>query len=1099
MEAEFLARLNAAEVDEFAEILTRATAEEERVLVEYLGEQRFERMRDMALSRRPERGTARARGNVVVLHGIMGAELSSVDRAGALERVWLQTLGLLGGKVERLRLSADGRVELDRRWDVRASGILKRSYGELLLALSADWQVRAFWYDWRKDLETAAADFEAKLRGWFGDAPVHLVAHSMGGLVARTFIAEYPDHWEAMWDPDEGRRGGRLVMLGTPNRGSYAIPQVMTGLERIVRRLALVDLRHSKQELLEILNSFVGTFQMLPAPGTSAAADALYRLETWGDRNISRAHLERAKAHHERLATVVDPKRMVYVAGSNHATLAGVDPGRIGDSKAYKVTLDGDGRVTHELGVLEGVQTYYTDADHGGLTAHRAVLSALPELLTTGRTDKLPATADAFRGRAAPAPDELAADEALAEEQLRQLIALAPADDSRALPGQAGSRQLGTREQRAIETTIVDGLLAGEEPDRDTRVEVPFEPARIRIRLVGGRIEEIHDRKGLGPDAVDVLAVGHYLEVVPQAAELALDRAVSGARKQTPASELLLTRLTLRGILRGRLGEPFFMPDPRDQARKRLVAIAGMGEPGRFGVPELTVLARELSWSLGHMGRRHLATVVIGAGNGNLSPEDAVLGWIRGIRNGITGSDETRAPQLRQVTFVEEDPRRITDLHRSLTEITTRLTEAKRLTVDYELLEDLDDVAKRARARAIKELGRGEGRAPDDAPPTRVTATADPEGYLFGAITDSAAVPERRIALQRELVEQANDDLAAAPDPRTQLEQGDYLRKLLLPRDIVRVFESRAPLVMLLDSRTARLHWEMIAQPDPVGVGAGTGTGLASADVVEAFLGTARGLTRQLRTQFAPPPEPPPPPRRLLRVLVIADPARDAPLKGAMEEGAEVANLLESFNEVHAEQGNRIEVVRLLGPRQATRTNVLRTLMGRTFDVVHYAGHCVYDVAEPSRSGWVFSVAPDERVTTNELSRVDRVPKFVVSNACESGITSDSPRDATTGLAPGFAEAFFDRGVSNFVCTAWPVNDLAAREFASVLYSRLLGLPLPTEDPQARRDPMPMHSAMRDARQAIAPKSYGALTWGAYQHYGNPHFRLFEPFTRDGG
>ena len=54
---------------------------------------------------------------------------------------------------------------------------------------------------------------------------------------------------------------------------------------------------------------------------------------------------------------------------------------------------------------------------------------------------------------------------------------------------------------------------------------------------------------------------------------------------------------------------------------------------------------------------------------------------------------------------------------------------------------------------------------------------------------------------------------------------------------------------------------------------------------------------------------------------------------------------------------------------------------------------------------------------------MDRIPKFVFSNACESGVTVDDPGAATTGLAPSFAHAFFARGVSNFVCTAWPVND----------------------------------------------------------------------------
>jgi hypothetical protein len=37
-----------------------------------------------------------------------------------------------------------------------------------------------------------------------------------------------------------------------------------------------------------------------------------------------------------------------------------------------------------------------------------------------------------------------------------------------------------------------------------------------------------------------------------------------------------------------------------------------------------------------------------------------------------------------------------------------------------------------------------------------------------------------------------------------------------------------------------------------------------------------------------------------------------------------------------------------------------------------------------------------------------------------------------------------------------------------------------------------MQSAMRTARLAIAATPNGLRSWGAYQHYGNPYFRLFD-------
>src|SRR5215210_6694119 len=169
--------------------------------------------------------------------------------------------------------------------------------------------------------------------------------------------------------------------------------------------------------------------------------------------------------------------------------------------------------------------------------------------------------------------------------------------------------------------------------------------------------------------------------------------------------------------------------------------------------------------------------------------------------------------------------------------------------------------------------------------------------------------------------------------------------------------------------------------------------------------------------------------------------------------------------------------------------------MLHSYDVLHFAGHCVYDAEHPEASGWIFSGG--KRLSANELSRIDRVPSFVFSNACESGITPDRSEMRSAELAPSFAEQFFHRGVTNFVCTAWPVDDVAAREFALTLYGNLLGLS--RVDAQGPRydatDPRPMHAAMREARLAVAGAVGGARTWGAYQHYGSPYFRFFDPVT----
>src|ERR1044072_193315 len=224
-ERAFISEVERANPEELAQLLIRPSLEEEKALRAHLGDERYQRMHSMALKRKVSRSlTDKQKGNVVVIHGIMGAELS-VSSGGAGDLTWVNAFRILRGWLDRLRLSDDGRSEANSKFTVTASGIMKRYYGEMLLKLSDNWNVKDFYFDWRKDLDLAADSLNANIGSWFdNDAPVHIVAHSMGGLVSRTFFKKYPNRWGTMWDKKgNGKAGGRLIMLGTRHQGSLAI------------------------------------------------------------------------------------------------------------------------------------------------------------------------------------------------------------------------------------------------------------------------------------------------------------------------------------------------------------------------------------------------------------------------------------------------------------------------------------------------------------------------------------------------------------------------------------------------------------------------------------------------------------------------------------------------------------------------------------------------------------------------------------------------------------------------------------------------------------------------------------------------------------
>ena len=80
--------------------------------------------------------------------------------------------------------------------------------------------------------------------------------------------------------------------------------------------------------------------------------------------------------------------------------------------------------------------------------------------------------------------------------------------------------------------------------------------------------------------------------------------------------------------------------------------------------------------------------------------------------------------------------------------------------------------------------------------------------YRFGAITETASAPQRDIALDSDLVNEANQELAAQREKGRQGESGRVLERLLFPTDLQQLLSSNAPLVLTCDSTVARIHWE---------------------------------------------------------------------------------------------------------------------------------------------------------------------------------------------------------------------------------------------------------------------------------------------------
>ncbi len=1131
------AALDRGDLDGVRRTLLALDGREAELLEREMGADAFDRSRRSAA-----RGRRRGKlGKVLVLPGIMGTELDSVDRKGDVDRIWIHFVRLLGGRIGDLELTPDGEPA-SPGIHIRPAGVHRKTYVPILLELDTRWHVRPFPFDWREDIDKSAARLDAEVRAFGAGEPVHLVAHSMGGLVSRRFLARHPATWKAMDDASGAGRGGRLVMLGTPNRGSFAIPLTLSGSEKLLKLLAKGDLDHSMKELLEIVGSFPGLYQMLPSPLVELDDDhkRLFDVASWGTVPAKAPLLARADTFMRDLDTVIDPHRLLYVAGVNRET-----PARIriesGGKFSYRQTLDGDGRVPHELGLLEGVTTYWVDETHGDLAKNGQVLDAITELLQTGRTTVLsttkpakpPTRRAATRGwqpgdSVAPLPAEatLIAESSKVRRRSTGEPALTPEEEAE-LANLTLDEYLGSGEDlaAAVRGEVEEELVAAAGDAAPPAAAVGLE---IEIGVVWGDVTKV--------DA-DVYAVGHYEGVTPQRAELALDEAVSGVRGRAEYDprKLVITQHAARGSLHADLGDVSFFPWGDARHANRAVAVAGMGRPGTFDGAGLRRLVSELVVAVTALPPAlRICAVLIGSGEGTLTIAQAVRGWLDGIYDAadeIAISGIYDAP-VETIVFAELDRGRAEEVlgafedelasregeqrPRSATlRLNRRLRRGSGGTVSIEesialAAESLVKAAaagdasreRRAFANLLEQFGPNETvrklalRSLRDEGGRKRRSTRRPRFRVERrtAFPPAAEIPARISFWDDGQTIRSAAIHQAATVPERLVGVGrdvvdDLIAKMTDPRadEVVELCHLLQRLLVPAEFRDVLRSGSFVFEVDRAlarlhwemqpEVG-------QDGDVQP--LSVRKPVARQLRTSYSPAPTRPARPSGGFRALVIGDPGdpdKGEDLPGAMNEALKVKELLEAREDVSVESRigapNAPRDGALYDVKPADRLEVLSLLLDGDFDLVHYAGHGDFDPEQPSRVGWLFARG---LLTPGEIGRLERVPAVIVSNACLSARTShvlgDGRRPDESRSEAGLLPSLADEFFKLGVRN-YIGTAWEVNDIGAELFARIFYTTL--------LGGASFGESVRSAREALwlERDTYGAL-WGAYQHYGDP-------------
>ncbi len=928
---------------------------------------------------------------VVLLPGIMGSHLAVGDN-----RVWLDPLDIARGRFDRLAIEAKGVV---------AQAPIASAYLGLIEHLQGTHEVIPFPFDWRRSILEEArrlADAVAAALDLAEPAgqPVRLLAHSMGGLVARAMIAERPDLWERICR----HAGGRLVMLGTPNGGSFVIPRLLVGQERILRYLALLDLKHSQEELLEIISLYPGVLEMLPVQADRNFFDQ----GSWRDLLAAdpkgwvlplEEELKSARACRDVLDnSPVDAERMLYVAGRAPATPVElkIDPRARGNRAIrFLATARGDGRVPWSTGIPPGVRTWYMEAEHGNLADHEPAFAALQELLVDGHTSRLRDTPP------------------VAERGVAETFEL-PAEEIELFP---------TR----------DDLSAA-------ALGAPPPVLRPVVKKAPVRVTVAHGSLAFARNAV---AVGHYHGDTIASAEAFLDARLDGRLRQNHQL----------GLYPGDLetAEVFFNPD--DATQPGGAVVVGLGKVGELTAGSLarTFTRAALKYAATvaesclprHAGpaagprKATLSTLLIGTGAGGISVEDSVTAILRGVHRAnlsLAGARLENRVVIDAVEFLEIWEDRAIQAAHAL----------ERVARDSELKDCFD-----CRTR-IRTLPGGKARVQYEESAGwyhRLQILGEKGGPLrFSALTGDARSEVALVKTQRALV-----DRFVETSIRTTASNNDIAKtlfELLVPNRLKEQAPNRQDLVLVLNEESARYPWELMQDRwgqdnRPVAVTAGLVRQLET-PVFRENVHAAGGNA----------------------ALVVGDPVSQAvPLPGAQQEAALVATLLESQSfavalkvranaktVVHALHADAYRILHLAGH------GVYRHVTGSRSQSCNQCGENHLCEGEPV-SGMV--IGDGVFLTPADVEQMRQVPELVFINCCHLGRVEGEDGPAESGfhmLAANLADQFIRMGVRAVVAAGWAVEDGAAKTFASRFYSDMLaGAPFGRAVLEARKETYDNH------------------------------------------
>ena len=711
----------------------------------------------------------------IILPGIMGSNLCRDD-----DKIWVDFWSFVKGDLVKLDITAP---------NITARSLMGSSYRKLAKYLSGKYDVLPFAFDWRKSLTEEAKKLDDTIKILLATKqPIHVIAHSMGGVLFREFMMG-----GSQWPALNSSQGFKTLLLGAPLGGSYLIPETLSGRGGNITKLSQIDLKHNKKQLLEVFSQCPGLYHLLPL---STTPHDFTKAQTWKDLLVNSQNigtepgpevLKNYIAFRDNILkneSKLDYKNIIYIAGKSDATTATYDidnTGR-GNGVVFKSTGEGDGSVTWASGIPKDLvqrnAVYYCLTEHGELANEPDLFSTFTDLLETGITTRLPKTAPLSRGGS--------------QLTVNPKYEIVPVD--------AGNIEL-----------IAMGV---KKTEKEITTDTP-----LKVTISNGNLAS----------ARYPLLAGHFYKDGIMSAEKVLDTCFNGMLREKHAL----------GLYPGSIGSnETFLSYTTSPLGAIIVGLGELGELNGYklelsvtqGVSKYLLELRDFEarnkeeFNCIFQSGIGISAIVIGAGYGGLSIESSLKSIILGVKkanSSIAGLNNKDLRKIETIEFVElyED--------RSLQAFYT----LKKLEADQHLNIVLP-------GNKIKRLPGNRKKVPLDYQQdwwqrVSVGVETKPAFYLkFTASTGSAREEVRNLNSNPVIIQHFLDQISNENKWTPQLAKTVF--ELLVPNDFKDAVRNQYNIVWLLDKYSAAFPWELLqdsaTQSKPLCVNAGMIRQLATAD-----------------------------------------------------------------------------------------------------------------------------------------------------------------------------------------------------------------------------------------------------------------------------